>query len=198
VMLADGSGKPAMHEVRLADGSVLLADALAVIPGLLRIRTPSLGELTATAEQVLQIAAGPARQQPLVDLKPAQVQGDAGQFAIDALPSGLPMRLGGRQVPRGISLGAGASISYDLGAEYRVLLMRVGVPEGVLPANPVRLIIIADGDELYRGPPRTSLDEPQSITLGIGGVRRLRITVEAELAGPVGASMLLGEPSLVK
>ena len=197
-VLDDTPARPAAHEVRLTDGSLLLAGRIVIEPDAMRISTRSAGELRFGVNQVLEIRAGALRQQALTGLKPAQVDGAAGRFTINSLPAGLSMRLGGQDVERGIGLGAGVTVGYALGGQYRILMAQAGVPEGVLPVNPVRLVIVGDGREIYRSAPRTSLDEPLEITLNVAGVRLLQARIEGQAPDGIGATLLLADPALAR
>jgi hypothetical protein len=72
------------------------------------------------------------------------------------------------------------------------------VPDGYLPTTAVRLVVLADGKELYRSPPTTALDEPLAVAVKIGGAKvmtmRLEMDVPLELAG----AAVLMEPALIQ
>jgi hypothetical protein len=109
------------------------------------------------------------------------------------------MSLDGKPCERGgVVCQAGATLEYDLQARYRVLLCRCGVPDAVLPATAVRLIVLADGRELYRSAPLTSLDDAADLALNLTGVKTLSLRVEAVGNVNLPAAALWGDPMLVK
>jgi hypothetical protein len=58
------------------------------------------------------------------------------------------------------------------------------VPAGVLPTVPVRFVVLADGKELFRSPPRTSLDSPVGVAATVNGAETLILRVESTAPGP--------------
>ena len=113
-------------------------------------------------------------------------------------PGSAPVTLNGQACERGIFCQAGASLTFDLGGKYKMLVGRVGVADGVLPTTAVRVVVLGDGKELYRSEPRTSLDEAANISLNLSGVRALVLRVESPGDVSLPAAALWADPLLVK
>jgi hypothetical protein len=187
------------YEVRTVDGAAIYCDQMTIGKDGLSVATPG-GELRLAAGELLELKAGSGRFKSLADMRPRKIEGVGGSEAmsIDRTLSGVPMSVGAEVMERGIGMAAGASISYLLNAEYRVLLLKVGVPDGQLPMVKVRLVILGDGKELYRSEERTGLDGVISATVNISGVRVLTLKAESKSDGRLGASILVGNPALIK
>jgi len=199
-VLRDAAPVPASYQVKLADGSDLLADRVSVEKDALVIEHGRLGMLQAGIGELVEIRAGAARFVSLADLRPVRVDAASGAsrgFAVDATVCGLPMSLNGQGCERGISLAGAASATWTLEGGYRMFLLRFGVPDGVLPSAAVRLVITLDGKEIYRSPERTALDAAVTSSLNVGRGKTLELRVEA-LDAAVGACGLIAEPALVK
>jgi regulation of enolase protein 1 (concanavalin A-like superfamily) len=197
IVLHDLAPVPTQYEIRLRTGSVLYEDKITVGKEMLIVDDPVLGPMQLHGSSILEIRAGRARFQSLLDLKPIRSE-KSGGIVMDAAVGAVGMLLGGRSCSHGIGLNAGSSVSYDLSGAYRILVLRAGIPEGILPTSAVRFIVRGDGREIYRSSPRTSLDEPLAATLNVGGVKVLSLSVEAVDDLAVGASGLFGDPALVK
>lgn len=198
-VLRDIAPPAAKYEVRLVDGAMLYADEVGVERDAIALKTKA-GELKFPTSEIAEIKAGANRFKSMADLKPVSVKQDGGLpgFVADATTAGVPMSLGGQRCERGIGLSAGTNVSYDLGGEYRALMLKLGVPDGVLPAGGVRFAIRADGKDVYISPERTSLDEPLSVTLNIVNVKTLELLVHSAIAGKLGGCGLIGDPALVR
>jgi hypothetical protein len=205
VLLNDGSKAPTRYEIKLTDGSELLADQVTIDKSVLAVEGRSFGTLKFGAEQIVEIRIGAARYKSLSELKPVAVESDAGggaavsedRFMVDGVIGGR-MSLGGQACARGLGLAAGTSVTFGLDGNYSLLVFRAGVPDGVLPAGSVKFVVRGDGKELYRSPDRTAMDEPIAVTLVVGGVKSLVLRVEGGPASMVGGSGLLAEAALVK
>jgi len=203
VVLRDVSPVAARYEVRTADGSVLLADRLSVDRSALGVQDRSFGVVKFTGEQIVEIRVGAARFVWLSDLRPARIEMDEPRtfvdiFASDRANSLAPMSLAGQLVQRGMAILAGGAATYEIDGSYSLLLLRVGVPDSVLPVNALTFVILGDGKELYRSAPRTSLDEPLVLTLKISTVKSVVLRVESPPGGMVGGVALFADAAVVK
>jgi hypothetical protein len=68
----------------------------------------------------------------------------------------------------------------------------------VLPTTPVRFVVVADGKELFRTPPRTSLSDPLAASLNVAGVKSLTLRVESTSPDPLPTPGVWVDPSLIK
>lgn len=201
-ILRDPAPTPSKYEVRPADGSLIFADALTFEKDRLVVPTRLAGNLKFLPADLIDITAGSSRFQSLLDLKPTKVDAPPNRstpaWAPDATTVGLPMSLGGKPAERGIGLSAGATLTYALDGNYRILILRLGVPDGVLPTNPVRFTLIADGKELFKSNPLTTLDDPAVLTVPIADVKQLTIRLDATLPDLPGGAGLVADPAVVK
>ncbi len=164
------------------DNSVYIARSVKIESDRLVVEDSAGGAFTLSRSGIAEIAAGPGRLEPLLKLKPIRIEPRptrSGEgLTVGGTAAGLPMSLGGAPVESGMTLSAGSSATWDLGRAYHLLTFRAGVPSGVAPTVPVRFIVLADGKELFRSKPRTSLDEPLSGTIELNGVKELTLKVD--------------------
>jgi hypothetical protein len=203
---ASGDGGGASSEapwiVRTGEGFVYMARSARIEKDRLVVDDQTAGTVKLASGSIAEIKAGGGRFDSLADLRSAKVEAAAGIATATAYTvgaaGGVPISLDGKPCERAVTCQAGVSLHYDLGAKYRVFLCRAGVPDGVLPAVAVRLVVIADDKEIYRSPSQTSLDDAPQISLNIAGAKAL--TLRVETAGDVNlpAAVVWGDPMLVK
>jgi regulation of enolase protein 1 (concanavalin A-like superfamily) len=197
----DASTRPKLI-VRTRDGSAYVAKNYAPEKDALIIQDPLAGQFTINRWDVAEISAGPGRLESLTLLKPEKIdpptRDNSPSLSIDSTGLGLPMTLSGAGAPcqHGLTLTAGATASWNLAKEYRTFTFKCGVPQGILPTAPIRFIVLADGKELYKSPPRTSLDDPVSTSLSVKGIATLTLKVESVATLPTPG--LWADPALVK
>lgn len=188
--------------VRTREGFVYMAQSVKLERNQLWIDDETAGAIKVDGGRVAEINAGDGRFDSLVDRKPAKIEVDAGLSPATAyaihLPGGNAMSLGGQPCDRGILCQAGASLRFDLDGNYKVFLARAGVPDSVLPTLAVRWLILADGKEIYRSKPLTSLDDPVNVSVNVAGVKSLVLRIESVGEVHLPVSALWGEPVLVK
>ncbi|HSI36541.1 MAG TPA: NPCBM/NEW2 domain-containing protein, partial [Tepidisphaeraceae bacterium] len=186
----------AQFVVRAADGSVYFASAVRIEKNGWVVEDEVMGEFALSRTGVVEIAAGPGRLEPLARMRPhhvdlANVPAVAGRAAaglsVDSTGAGVPMALGGAAVESGLTLPAGAAATWDLAGKYRTLTFRAGVPTGVAATAGVRFVVLVDGKEVYRSPVRTSLEQPVSAAVDVGGAKQ--VTLRVEPASPETAGM---------
>jgi hypothetical protein len=108
-----------------------------------------------------------------------------------------PIKLGGKQYPKGLSLHAGTQLVYPIGGEYKEFRALLGVDEGVTTESPVEVLIEGDGRELYHG--QTARRAPAKLlALDVRGVRDLRITVRAPGLLDLGDQVSLADAKVSK
>ena len=212
VVLHDADVPHGRYVVRTADGTVLMADSLRAGKGELIVGKEGGGTVNVAGKDVYEITAGGERLTSLLDLKPPAVTPAPGRsgsesFTADGTTAGVAMAFAGAGpgtgVERGVGECAGASLTWQLGGEYRTMLCRAGVPRDVLPVSAVSFVVLADGKQVYRSEPRNSVDDPLTIAVALKGVKAITLRVETS-AGEGGgvrglaAGGLWADPVLVK
>src|SRR5205814_4818308 len=99
---------------------------------------------------------------------------------------------------KGVTLAAGTSATWNLPGKYRTLSFKCGIPQGILPTAPVRFIVLADGKEVYKSRPRSSLDEPLAASISIKDAKTLTLKVESTAGQMAATPGLWGDVGLVK
>jgi hypothetical protein len=79
-----------------------------------------------------------------------------------------------------------------------MFVCRAGIPDGVLPTVALSMVVFADGKELYRSEPRTSMDDPANLLLILSGAKTLTLKIESAGNVALPAAALWGDPMLVK
>lgn len=112
---------------------------------------------------------------------PQQVPGEPYfTYLRDKNQDGAPLKLDGVTYAKGIWLYPDTTLAYKLNGDYRELKMVAGIDESVPVANStVRLVILADGKELYAAKVSRK-DAAKTLNLDVKGVKELRITLERD------------------
>ncbi|MDB5318663.1 MAG: hypothetical protein JWN40_294 [Phycisphaerales bacterium] len=188
--------------LRTRDGSTYVAKAVAPEKDKLIVEDPIAGQFTINRWEVTEISAGAGRLESLTTLKPEKVdpppQGDIPTLSINSTGLGLPMNLAGAPCQHGLTLTAGGAATWNLAGRYRTFTFKCGVPQGILPTAPIRFIVLADGKELYKSRPQTSLDDPCSSSLSVKVITTLTLKVESTTPNPLPTPGLWADPALVK
>jgi NPCBM/NEW2 domain len=185
--------------VRLTDGTIVLAESLSFDNGRLIAQDLSHQKFVATARDLIDYRMGDNRLVPLTDLKPDSVTPAGPAFMrIDATTAGVPMALSDGPISHGLGTSAGTSITYTLDGQYRTFICQGGVPAGLAPSAKVQFLVTGDGKDLFRSPPRTSVDKPLAIVLSVKGMRTLVLQIRSDASADLGAHGLWAEPALVK
>jgi hypothetical protein len=185
------------------DGSVFRADALAADGQNLVVADQFLGKLSLDFRSLREIRYGGDRLKQLADLRPRRVDPSPSRpaaegFFIDRTRFGPMLQLSTVDFDHGVSLAAGASVTYDLDGQYKTLLCVAGVPAEMLPTSAAVFVAEADGKELFRSPPRTSIDDGLPVSIDVTGLKTVTLRVEAEKGNPLPVVGLWGDPQLVK
>ncbi|MBV8780837.1 MAG: NPCBM/NEW2 domain-containing protein, partial [Phycisphaerae bacterium] len=127
--------------------------------------------------EVAEIRGGDSLYSRLTDRKPDEAAD--GSYQLNGVPGGLPMSLFDMKVSRGIGQSPGAAISWHLDGKFRSFIAHAGVPLTVLPGTSTQFVVIADGKEVFRSRPLTSIDDPVPVSVKLNGVRMLTLRVES-------------------
>jgi hypothetical protein len=199
VVLILGDIEPTRAEmlIRTRDGSIYVAKSVTPDKDLLLIEDAIGAKFSINRTEVVELSAGGSRMESLADIKPAKVEPPDG-LSINSTGTGLPVTLNGAVCEKSVTLAAGASATWELAAKYRTLTFKCGVPQGVLATAPVRFIILADGKELFKSHPRTSLDDALTASISIKDAKSLTLKVESTAGQDITTPGLWGDVGLVK
>jgi hypothetical protein len=96
------------------------------------------------------------------------------------------------------ALNPGETKEIKLGRKYRAALLNIRVPPQFVPNRPVQFVIMADGKQLTKTPPMTSLDGPTSVALSVEDKSTLTIRCAADGPDLVGVSGEISDARLVR
>jgi hypothetical protein len=198
VILQDAATPDAAEIVHLMDGSVLLGKSISIADGRLSIDDARLGSVDVASTNVVDITVGSSAFDALGQVAPTQVQGPLVDYSIDGTTTAAPMALFGISVSQGIGQRPGVSLNWDVAGKYKSVIAKAGVPLAVVPMQRVQFVVLADGKEVFRSEPRTSVDDPTPIGVNLTDVKTLTLRVDAPDPIAPGAVGLWGNPILVK
>jgi hypothetical protein len=198
VILQDVAIPDANEIVHLVDGSVLLGKSASISEGRLTIDDARLGPVTVEARTVAHISLGGDAFDSLARFVPSKAEGGPSGYAIDATTVGASMTLVGISAAHGIGQSAGVWLSWNLAGNYKSFIAKAGVPSGLVPMQELRFIVLADGNEIFRSAPLSSVDDPASVALSVKGVKVLTLRVEAPDPLAPGTAGLWADPILVR
>jgi hypothetical protein len=201
LILRDVEPIPSAWVVRTINGSVYMARSLKINADELVLDDLSLGEAHVPAPQLLEIKTGSERSTYLNALEPTRVEIPAGVPQVSAWSpagtiAGRPVALGTVPCDHALSVVTGATLTYTLDAPYKLLYLHYGLPDASLPTVAARLVVLADGREIFRGPERTSLDDPLTLSIPIVGAKTVSLRLES--AAPFPCSVVLADAQFVK
>jgi hypothetical protein len=179
--------------VRTSDGSTYAARRVSVEKDRLLIEDPVAGPLTVNRADVSELSIGAGRLEPLADRAAATVDPAASLSLIGpgSATAGIPCE-------RALAIPCGATATWTLDGKFRTFTVTMGVPATVLPTAPVRFVILGDGKEVFRSPPRTSLNEPLSASVNIKGARSLTLKAESTAPRSIPTPTLWADPALIQ
>jgi len=99
-------------------------------------------------------------------------------MAAERRASGYGLPADGRGTDNVLSVAGNMALDFAVGGRYQSLLVSGGIAPGQAPVLPGQLVILGDGEELYRSPPMTSAEAPREIAIPLSGVRTLTLLVQ--------------------
>jgi len=168
------------------------------------VTTPSGAKLEYAMNQVARLDYSSGNRMYLSDMDPTRVVQSSTEDRIDRfrrdknLDDG-PIRLRGEVFSKGLALHAHTELDYDLKGEWRQFQAVVGVDDQVGPMQdvPTNLVIEGDGKELFKLVVRRK-DKPQTVTLNVKDVQKLRIVVSSGDLLDVGKHVDLADAQVTK
>ncbi|MEA3209094.1 MAG: hypothetical protein QOE70_2151 [Chthoniobacter sp.] len=197
LIIKDAKPAPVNFEVRTADGSLFRADSLVPEKGGVSLRGTPFETLTLRAGEIVELRAGPARYQPLTQLKPSRIDAP-GRFAIDKTLAGEPLRNPEGAEARGIESAVNAAGLWALPAGFTVFTAQVRVAPGVPPINKLAFVVYGDGRPVFRSPAMNSEDPPLTIRATLETARVIALRLEGVFPTNAAGSGIWLEPTLLR
>jgi hypothetical protein len=198
VILQDATTPDADKIVRLTDGSVLLAKTISIADNRLTIDDARLGSVTVGSQNVLDITTGGNAFDPLTHLPPSNIDGSPTAYATDNTTTGAPLTLLGVTAAHGIGQRPGVSLTWNVAGKYKSVIAKAGVPLGLVPMQRIQFVVLTDGKEVFRSPPRSSIDDPTPIGVDLTDVKSLTFRIDAPDPLAPGAAGLWADPILIR
>jgi hypothetical protein len=194
-LLYNDSGRPAAgisHGVVTdAAGSRLRAESLELDGDMLRLRTTGGVTLARPLAGLARIDFSPSNVKYLGDLEPesshwtpylgdANVSPAAAEFfraRADRSPDGGPLRVGGKDYAKGLTLHSRTEISYRLPEKFHLFRAVLGIDDRLRPGGNLRLVILGDERTLFEQT-LSGKDAPRPVELDITGINRLKFLVD--------------------
>lgn len=210
VYVAQGTGSRAVCEVQLASGDRLRASEISLAGDQLLATLGSQAKAAVPLRQVTLLDFTLGKVKSLSDLPMTQSQFakspllTAATFAVRTNRTSLgdTLRIGDREFPRGLWLHSGTSAVFRLGRDYRRLTATVGLDsnshELARVAPSVKLVILGDGQEIYRADVAWDA-AAKAVEVDVAGVRELEVRVEPSRDTPgILEHLVLGEPRVIR
>jgi hypothetical protein len=207
---AESEQPEATSSVLDAAGSRWSGRSLA-LSGALEITTPAGLTVRRPLDQIAQIDLSRGKIIYLSDLQPESVK-YTPYFAVEKeVPARLeffrprqdrnlemkPLRLGGRQFPKGLALHSRTEIVYSLPGRFSRLEAVAGIDDGVRPRGNVRLVLRGD-DKILLETTLKGNDPPKPIEVDLAGVRRLVVLADFGEDMDVAGHLDLGDARIIK
>ena len=186
------SATPAPAFVTLTGGSRLGINAARLEADALILQRDGR-ELTVGLDAVAGVDLAAGRVQPLTDLEPSRVAYDgfgenyderAWKLRVGRNAVNEKLRLQGRTYEDGVWMHSGTTASYPLPADAARFQATVGIDELETVGRPVRLVILADGRELFSE--RIEPGSTSAIDIDVSGRRELTLRAETTDRGGLG------------
>jgi NPCBM/NEW2 domain len=173
-----------------AAGGRVRANSVKLAEGKLRVVSPAGLELDYSLPDIARIDYSQGNLQYLSDMKPESTTwtpylGAAASPAsaafyrprADRALEGGPLRVGGKKYAKGLSIHSRTELVYRLPGKFSRFQAVAGIDDSMRGSGNVRLLVTGDDrkllDEVIAGK-----DAPRAVDLDIGGVNRLKITVD--------------------
>jgi hypothetical protein len=193
------------------DGSKLQLEAIELVEGRLKLKTPAGTAHEVPLEGILRLDFSSGKMAYLSDLDPesaaftplvgfAQPPAALLEFYAYRRDSGFeasPLRLDGKVYKKGLALASRTELVYKLPGKFRLLRATVGIDDNVRATGSARLEIKGDGRTLWQGDVRGG-DPARELEVDVAGVKRLAIVADYGAGGDVGDRVLLAEAQITK
>jgi hypothetical protein len=186
---------------------VVMVSSAASGPTGLTVTTPSGTKLEYALTQLTKLDYSTDKIAYLSDLEPSRPPvlssnvGAEPTIGKDRNPfSNDPIRIGGRQFPKGLVLRAFTEIEYDLGGEYSIFKASVGVDDSIVATeHKTKLLVYRDGEKVADlTVNRKDKERPKELTLNVKDARKLKIVVTSDDWVDLGKHVTLADAMVSK
>ena len=171
--------------------------------GLLSLRSDALGEVQVSDSLLRSIRPLNAAVTKLTDLQPKETV--PGQFLALKLPYQLSTAIGGGPLTIrdnafdfGFGVHAGSLLTFELGGQFGMLDVTVGIDDSANTPGDAEFIVLADGQEAARSGRLDRQAEPKRWRVPIKGAKTLGLKVLPGATGGVNCRANWAEPVLIK
>jgi hypothetical protein len=113
----------------------------------------------------------------LSDMTRTFTEAGSSAIGVDKSSGGRQLKINGQRYSRGIGVGAGSELRYDLNGQYYRLVADVGVDDEVGANGSVVFQVWADGTKLFDSGTMTGLNSGKRLNLDVHGVHELKLVV---------------------
>ena len=97
----------------------------------------------------------------------------------DRSVAGRPLRLGGREFPKGLGMHSRSTVTYDLAGKYRAFHAIVGLDDTTIGEGTAACAVEVDGQRVFEEPALSRAKGPQRLPIiDVTGAKRLTLTVD--------------------
>ncbi len=174
--------------VSLKDGSrvTIVASKSRVVGETLRAVHVSDDSWEIPLDAIIELRVLHGRAVFLSDLKPLETKytpflPDSREWPLqrDRTVAGLPLRLKGREFPKGLGMHSRATVTYDLAGKYRAFHAVVGLDDTTVGDGTAACAVEVDGRRVFEPPALTRLQGPVRLPIiDVSGAKRLTLTVD--------------------
>jgi NPCBM/NEW2 domain len=119
------------------------------------------------------------------------------ELGLDRSLLGGSLRIGGREIPRGIAMHSRARVAYSAGG-FRRFVASVGIDAAAGRQGDAAVAVLGDGKVLFQEVHVRSGDEPREVSVDLDGVRVLELVVEYGADLDLGDHVIWGMARLVR
>ncbi|MBL7219868.1 MAG: NPCBM/NEW2 domain-containing protein [Phycisphaerae bacterium] len=169
--------------VTLRDGSSVRFASLTYGKSVFNISLSGSGDTKTAAGNVATVKFVSDRVVNLSDLTPHDVKqhgllDTSMRWRTNSSVSGGAITLGGRSYSTGLGLHSFCELTYKLDARFKSLIAVVGIDDVVRPGGDAILTFLGDGKELSTPLTVTGKEKPQSVRVGLTGVKTFVVRVD--------------------
>lgn len=183
LIMANPPHADASATVRLISGDVFAGRVHDGNERTLTLRSPVFSDLIVAWERIERIDCRSRRMVYLSDIEPAMYEFEPffkkqWHFARDKSLRGLPIRLGGRDYQKGISVKSRSVLVYELDGTYKQFAATVGILDEMKKRGDVEMIVMGDERVLWKSEHVRGGQPPVDVLVDLSGVRGLALIVD--------------------